>query len=115
MVGVARIRYSLALTQATRVRVPAELTQLPFAAPCSSHLPAADSFFLEHEAERLDRFNYSTHLFSLQASFLDGFHSSSCVCFPAKKSRGNLAPSLVRKPLKRTVKDTDFSSNAWPA
>ena len=59
--------------------------------------------FLEHEAERLDRFNYSTHLFSLQASFLDGFHSSSCVCFPAKKI------------LKRTVTDTDFSPNAWPA
>ena len=70
MVGVARIRYSLALTQATRVRVPAEFTQLPFAAPCSSHLPAADSFFLEHEAERLDRFNYSTHLFFRRQAFL---------------------------------------------
>ena len=70
MVGVARIRYSLALTQATRVRVPAEFTQLPFAAPCSSHLPAADSFFLEHEAERLDRFNYSTHLFPCRQAFL---------------------------------------------
>ena len=24
-----------------------------------------------------------------------------------------MAPSLVRKPLKRTVRDTDFSPNAW--
>ena len=48
------------------------------------------------------------HIFFLQASFFDGFHSSSCVCFPAKKSRGNSGPQVVRKPLKRTVTEADF-------
>ena len=77
--------------------------------------------FLEHEADRLDRFNYSTHLFFLHTSFLDGFHSSSRVVFSGQKINSGqkikrqLGPESSQKTLKRTVTDTDFSPNPWPA
>ena len=35
--------------------------------------------------------------------------------FSGKKIKRQLGPEPSQKTLKRTVRDTDFSSNAWPA
>ena len=114
MVGVARIRYSLALTQATRVRVPAELTQLPFAAPCSSHLPAADSFFWNMKRSDLTASTTQHIFFPCRQAFLTASTILHAFVFRQKIKR-QLGPESSQKTPKRTVTDTDFSPNAWPA